>query len=157
MALARKNKGVKFSQEHKDSLSVSNKIAYDKKIATGWKDHKHYSRRDPKEIASTHIFRQYKNSSKKRFGELKLTKEQVDSLINQNCVYCGASPRERYVMVSHYAVKTIANGIDRVDNSKPYTLDNCVPCCKTCNLMKHKLTVETFKEQIRKVYNHICL
>jgi hypothetical protein len=27
-------------------------------------------------------------------------------------------------------------GIDRVDNSKGYTLDNCVPCCAAHNIMK---------------------
>jgi hypothetical protein len=40
------------------------------------------------------------------------------------CYYCK-SQKENEV-----------NGIDRVDNSKGYTKDNCVSCCQFCNRMK---------------------
>lgn len=39
-------------------------------------------------------------------------------------------------------------GIDRVDSNKQYTVDNCVPCCITCNVMKNALTLEQFNEHI---------
>ena len=28
-------------------------------------------------------------------------------------------------------------GLDRLDNSKGYVLDNVVPCCDKCNRLKH--------------------
>lgn len=28
------------------------------------------------------------------------------------------------------------NGIDRIDDSIGYTIDNCVTCCRTCNWAK---------------------
>lgn len=155
MALARKNKGIKFSEEHKKKLSESNKIAYQKKKESGWKHHNSYSRRDPKELASIHINRQYRSMSKLRgFGDSGLSKDQINKLISGNCVYCGDGPRERIVKFGHYPITIIANGIDRVDNKKPYVIENCVSCCKTCNLMKHKMSVEDFKNHIRKVYTH---
>ena len=46
------------------------------------------------------------------------------------------------------------NGIDRVDSSKGYTLDNCVPCCSICNTMKLNYTLQEFSDHITKVYNH---
>jgi hypothetical protein len=36
------------------------------------------------------------------------------------------------------------NGIDRVDSSKGYYIDNCVPCCGICNTCKMDLTLDEF-------------
>jgi hypothetical protein len=44
------------------------------------------------------------------------------------------------------------SGIDRVDSNKGYTIDNCVPCCKTCNLAKAELSQRDFLDWVRKVY-----
>ena len=49
------------------------------------------------------------------------------------------------------------NGIDRVDSSKGYTIDNVVPCCSACNYAKHEMSVSEFKEYITRVYNHLIL
>lgn len=38
----------------------------------------------------------------------------------------------------------IANGIDRVDSSKGYTKENCIPCCRPCNVAKLDRTQEEF-------------
>ncbi len=38
----------------------------------------------------------------------------------------------------------IYNGIDRLDSSKGYTLENCVPCCEEINVMKMALTKDRF-------------
>lgn len=42
------------------------------------------------------------------------------------------------------AMRTFINGIDRVDSSIGYTIQNSVPCCKICNYAKHNLTLEEF-------------
>ena len=44
----------------------------------------------------------------------------------------------------------------RMDSKLDYTLDNCVPCCKTCNYLKKDLTFEEFKSHTNKIYefNH---
>ena len=44
------------------------------------------------------------------------------------------------------------NGIDRVDSSKGYTLENSVPCCKYCNIAKHTMTSTEFYAWVRRVY-----
>jgi hypothetical protein len=38
----------------------------------------------------------------------------------------------------------VANGIDRVDNTKGYSVDNCVPCCRRCNVAKADMTPDQF-------------
>ena len=69
-----------------------------------------------------------------------LTLGDVVDLCSQPCHYCG---KERCL------------GIDRVDNSKPYTRDNCVPCCGCCNKMKMDLELSFFLDQIERIYNNL--
>lgn len=44
------------------------------------------------------------------------------------------------------------NGLDRVDSNKKHTKDNCVPCCKTCNLMKINHSQKFFVEHIGRIF-----
>jgi len=73
----------------------------------------------------------YKKGAKLRNLEWLLTDEDALELFSEPCAYCGDS----------------GGGIDRMDNTKGYTPDNCRPCCKTCNFMKLKMGVEEFVEQ----------
>ena len=97
------------------------------------------------------IYGHYKRSAKERNLDFSLTKEQVRELIEQDCYYCGQKPVARFTAVG-CAGDYESNGIDRVDNSKGYVLDNCVPCCKMCNFAKRDSTVEEFTEWIKKAY-----
>ena len=69
-----------------------------------------------------------------------LTVDDVAEICNKPCFYCG---------------KPYCLGIDRIDNSKGYTVDNCVPCCGCCNKMKMDLELSFFLEQILKIYNNL--
>ena len=81
-------------------------------------------------------------------GLTSLTFEQWN-FFQQECHYCGASPRQHSPYISSKgrlwrrvdpewarAVTAKVQGIDRVDNSKGYSPENCVPCCATCNRIK---------------------
>lgn len=48
----------------------------------------------------------------------------------------------------------VYNGIDRVDNTKGYTIDNVVPCCGICNMAKGKLNQQEFQNWIKRVYKY---
>lgn len=82
-----------------------------------------------------------KSNAKHRGYMFNLTKEQVEDLIKGPCFYCGESH---------------CDGIDRIDSTKPYTVDNCVPCCAVCNRMKNKYPLDLFLEKIEKIYNLHC-
>ena len=45
------------------------------------------------------------------------------------------------------------NGIDRLDSNLGYTLENCVPCCKYCNIAKNTMLVDEFLLWVGRVYN----
>lgn len=68
----------------------------------------------------------------------------LDNVFSKECIYCGETDWKKL-------------GCDRVDNSKPHTKDNVVPCCKRCNTLKsNKFTVDEMKEigtVIRRIEN----
>jgi hypothetical protein len=50
----------------------------------------------------------------------------------------------------NYCDKLVSfNGIDSVDNDKDYTTDNCVACCKYCNIMKSTYSENKFLKIIK--------
>lgn len=96
------------------------------------------------------LFSTYRYQAQIRKHSFNLTFLQFLSLIRLPCAYCGSFPDER----KHGRYTYNANGVDRVDNLIGYELDNCVPCCTLCNLMKKTLTAETFIQHCNKISEH---
>jgi len=93
-------------------------------------------------------YSRYKTSAKKRHREFKLSREQFVSLVTQNCFYCNAPP-SNMIKDALYKNHTLYSGIDRVDNKKGYTIENCVPCCTICNKMKSAMGCDDFINHIK--------
>jgi hypothetical protein len=99
----------------------------------------------------------YKEAANRRSIEFLLTEEQFLSYIFEACYWCGMSPSNRTtttVRPGRRVYKLVYNGIDRIDNSKGYTMDNCVTCCKICNKSKSDLTVEEWKSWLSRAYHY---
>lgn len=107
------------------------------------------------ESAGLEQYNQTKNKALKRNKEFNLTYEQYKEIATKDCTYCGAPPYEKYSQVKNSA-KIKLNGIDRVNTKKGYTIDNCVPCCGTCNTMKMDKSLEEFLTKISEIYKK-CL
>ena len=75
----------------------------------------------------------YKRSDKKyNRGECTLTPEWiVENIFTKPCHYCGETDWTKM-------------GCDRIDNSKPHTPDNVVPCCDKCNRQRGRKDYEEF-------------
>lgn len=103
------------------------------------------------------FFRRYKE-----IGDT-ITFEDFYDMSQKDCYYCGSKPNNKqncYINTKSTQLRKdngnfIYNGLDRVDNTKPHTLENCVPCCKTCNYAKRERTVEEFENWIDKVYENL--
>ena len=105
------------------------------------------------QAAKNHVFYTYKREAIKRGYSFSLTQNEVENLVKQNCFYCGQKPVHPFRgYVRDYTF--ICNGIDRLDNNIGYIIDNCVPCCKTCNWMKSTLSYEVFMNHIEKIYKY---
>lgn len=105
------------------------------------------------------LFGHYKRQSKRRRLEFSLSLEFFREIIKKECIYCGKLGNNILNQGGHggrrqYAIFTFT-GIDRIDSSKGYSENNCVPCCKTCNYAKRIMTQQEFYDWIDRVYNHI--
>lgn len=95
-----------------------------------------------------YILRQYKHCADRRNIAWMLTDDQAVYLLSGECVYCGAVKTCKATR-KQYAVSTFEyNGIDRVDSDKPYAIDNCVSCCKSCNAAKSNMSVADFLNSV---------
>ncbi len=94
------------------------------------------------------LYCQYRYGAKKRNLEFSITINDLLKICSKNCYYCGTSPNQ----IINYSGPYVYNGIDRLNNDLGYTLDNCVPCCNTCNKFKSDLKVQDFYEHVKKIH-----
>lgn len=87
------------------------------------------------------IFSTYKRNAKKRNIPWELSYAEFKELVECSCHYCGI-------------IATPYNGIDRLDSTKGYSYDNCVPCCIICNQMKLDYSKEFFLSQCKRIINY---
>jgi hypothetical protein len=83
----------------------------------------------------------------KRNAELKqlvfeFTKEEFITLVKLPCNYCGIMQEKGF------------NGIDRVDSTIGYIMDNCVSCCAMCNFMKGCLNKYIFIRRVEHIVTY---
>ena len=105
------------------------------------------------EACFRHLFASYKKGARNRDLAFELTREQFRRLTEMPCWYCGAGPAQVKHLEQCYG-DYIYNGIDRVDNTQGYTPENCVPCCKMCNVKKGVLGYDEFLEWVHRIAEH---
>jgi hypothetical protein len=85
-------------------------------------------------------FDRYKRGAEKRGLEFSVTLEDYFWYSLSACQYCG----------NHETV----SGMDRVDSSLGYTLENVVPCCTMCNMMKWANPEKGFLTHVERIHAH---
>ena len=93
-----------------------------------------------------------KAGAEKRGIPFNLTKEEFISLLYLPCYYDGTVNSN--VWTNQITGEEFTyNGIDRIDNTMGYTLDNCVSCCWRCNNGKKDDSQTDFLSWISQVYH----
>jgi len=104
------------------------------------------------QAARHQILATYKKDATRRGKKWLLTDYGFDRLTRGPCYYCGMLFSNECIMGAKSARggngSFLYNGIDRVDNEKDYTVENSVSCCKDCNRMKGKLSLDDFLSHI---------
>lgn len=96
-------------------------------------------------------FRNYKISAAKRNYDWQLNREEFESIVTKNCYWCGDQPEYKEYRNGKGKWGAYMNGIDRLDNSKGYTIENSKPCCSTCNRIKGDLDRKTLLDKMKKI------
>lgn len=126
-------------QDNKEERAEYNKQYYqDNKEERSECRKQYYSTPNGRAVVLASNYR--KNDKEYNRGECTLTADWIiDNVFSgQVCHYCGESDWTKL-------------GCDRIDNTKPHTPDNCVPCCKSCNDKKGTTEYQEFMRMIGKV------
>lgn len=97
----------------------------------------------------------YKKGAKQRGIDFSLDEEEFKQLVSANCFYCGREPFIKCIGAELKETNAYKNGIDRIDSSQGYRKDNCVTCCKYCNLEKKNQDVNQFILNTKLRYEHL--
>ena len=89
-------------------------------------------------------YHNYKKGAEHRNYKFELSLFDFATIIIQPCYYCGKKD-------------SIYTGVDRIDSSKGYSVDNCAPCCTSCNIAKMAHTEKEFKEDTDRRFLHTLL
>jgi len=123
----------KYKVNHKNWLAKNKN--YEKEYQ---KEYKYDIKRGRKKLPVENVrYLSYRANAKSRGFIFNIGLEEFLKIINDNCIYCGGK----------------GYGVDRVDNSVGYLLNNCVSCCSRCNKMKSNNTTEEFIEHCKKIVN----
>jgi len=111
--------------------------------------------------AKRHIFNICKGRSRRNHhNQFNIPFDDFVKMILSPCHYCGevgsnsySDPESQANRMKLGVVKNFRyNGLDRLDNSLDYTIENSVTCCKVCNQAKHMLGVDEFLAWIDRIY-----
>lgn len=105
------------------------------------------------EAAMNELYSIYQRGAARRNLNFELNRDVFVKIVYSNCFYCGAKPTREFGNKNCNG-KIICNGVDRLDNSLGYVLENCVPACKSCNLSKHKRGYEEFILHAKSIIEH---
>lgn len=88
------------------------------------------------------LYRRLQNLCKRRGKPFKLSYEEFLQFTTiAFCIYCGDK------VLWSLSSQARASNLDRKNNDKGYTKNNCVVCCRTCNTIKsNKFTYEQMLE-----------
>ena len=114
-------------------------------------------RKEPRRIlpetvaAFNMVINSYKQRCKKKNINWGLSDREAKYLFISGCYYCSSGPKNiQKGIVGDF----VYNGIDRINSSKGYEIDNVVPCCKRCNVAKSDMSVNEFLLHNLKIYRH---
>jgi hypothetical protein len=105
------------------------------------------------EASLNHLIHTMRKSASLRGLMFTLTRDQIKDLTQRNCHYCGRPPSQLAARCNCNG-QFLYNGLDRVENSIGYIIENVVACCKICNRAKSVLSVQEFLSWVKSVYDN---
>jgi len=138
---AKRKYDKEYREENKEMLILSTK-KYREQNKEAIKNYREENKEAIKNYSKTPKgkYSRYKVGAKTRGYSFNLTFKEFKSYWQKDCSYCGDP------------IETI--GLDRVDNTKGYSIDNIVSCCKVCNVMKMNHTELFMRENMIKMLKH---
>lgn len=116
------------------------------------------------EASYTTLYKRYRAEAKSRELVFELTLDQFKIIVSKNCQYCDEVPKifncyhkKNLLYLTRETIERatiLANGVDRANSKIGYTLENSVPCCYMCNIMKWDHELDRFLKHIKKIIDY---
>ena len=132
-----KEKIQKYQKEYRDTHKLSN-AEYQKQYRIKNKDKLEEYKKSPHTR-----YKVYQSNATNKGRVFDITEDDFYTITTKPCVYCGGYS-------DTYNGKPF-NGIDRIDSNLGYFIDNCVPCCTTCNRMKMDMAVNDWFDKMKQI------
>lgn len=100
------------------------------------------------------VYAGYRHKANKRGLSFEISLEDAIEVFKKDCNYCGIYPYQVCKQDDLYGDFTY-NGIDRIDSSVGYTIDNILPCCGICNKAKWTSSYDDFMRWMKRVYENV--
>lgn len=85
----------------------------------------------------------YKRSAQDKRLDFTIPEEDFMTMVKNPCYYCGILQEKGF------------NGIDRLDSTQYYTIENCVSCCEMCNMMKGSAGPNIFVHRVEHILTNL--
>jgi len=110
--------------------------------------------RKPYRYSTQHkVYSYYKAHARRKGYPFTINKADFLKMIVKPCFYCGNQFGN--INKSEYNNGDFEyTGIDRFDPNLGYTIENCVPCCKDCNMAKNTHRCEDFIAHMHTIVSH---
>jgi len=92
----------------------------------------------------------YAGGCKRRSIKWYLKISDAANLFLGDCSYCGRPAKES-------GDKNGFNGIDRIDSTRDYILDNVCSCCPRCNIIKNNMSLADLRASINRMHAYMHL
>lgn len=136
----RKQDTARYLEEYKDILVVKDCEKYQRNKEKIKARVRNYRRINKYTLNSS--FTAGRKNAKHRGIEWNLTKEEFANFYGRPCTYCN----------NKLGKLSSGSGLDRIDSSKSYEINNVVPCCGFCNRIKGaQLTMRETKAAIEAI------
>lgn len=141
----------KYAQEHKEKIQQYQKEYREEHKLSNAEYQKQYriknkDRLDEYKKAPHTRYKNYQRNAKTKDRNFDISEDEFVEISKLPCVYCGE--------YSDTYNGEPFSGVDRVDSNLGYSIDNCVPCCTTCNRMKLDLDVNDWIGKMKQIINH---
>ncbi len=146
------------------SYLLWNVLSGNSKTCGCWRGSQNFYRRPLGMANANHAFGAARSKAVERGLEFNLTFEQWVAIARGVCTYCGRVNTQRLELKHCSGEKKgqprcngpfVYTGVDRVDASRGYTEDNCVPCCYQCNIAKLDWTYQEFVTWVALVHRKL--
>ena len=133
-----------YADKNREKISAKNK-AYRENLSPELKERRkkqekdYYKKNKHKWKTPKALFNQYKGGAKRRNFEFNISFSEFSSFWQKPCIYCGNK------------INTI--GLDRIDNTVGYKMNNIKSCCTQCNTAKRALPAKEWISWIGKLKN----